>query len=102
MFDYLTYIIIISIICFTLLFYFIYTQAETMFNPDTSFWRSIPRSDLMDMKTDPRDMCLIMQELENMEDCQLLQAKNSADPLECKDGMSIQGCFACQFQCQYQ
>ncbi|MDD5041390.1 MAG: APC family permease [Candidatus Peribacteraceae bacterium] len=61
---------------------------------------SVPQGDLVLDMRDPREVCLdLQQERAGMHRCTLEAAKASQMEEECTDGMSIAGCFACEFTC---
>ncbi|MDO8667596.1 MAG: hypothetical protein Q7K35_00670 [bacterium] len=62
-------------------------------------WKSQAKGDYVADNRDPESVCKIVQTDNNMNNCNLLLSKSSADKTECADGMSVAGCFACKFEC---
>lgn len=62
-------------------------------------WHSEPQGDFVTDTRDPFEVCRSLQSKNNLKSCRLLTAKGSQDKKECADGMSVAGCFACEFDC---
>ncbi|MDO8468727.1 MAG: APC family permease [Candidatus Peribacter sp.] len=61
---------------------------------------SVPQGDFAVDTRDPFTVCLgLAQEKDALKNCTLRAAKASQDDAECVDGMSVAGCFACEFGC---
>ena len=66
---------------------------------DQIFWKSQPQGDFIRDDRDPAVVCKNLQTEQNLNSCDLLLSKKSINAEECADGMSVAGCFACQFAC---
>lgn len=61
---------------------------------------SVPQGDFVADTRDPFEVCLeLAQQKIALKNCTLRAAKASQDEAECVDGMSVAGCFACEFGC---
>lgn len=64
------------------------------------FWRSIAQGDFVRDDRDPKNVCEKIQAEQGLSDCQIIISKKSRSKDECVDGMSVAGCFACEFSCR--
>jgi len=70
------------------------------FKADKSFWKSVPQGDFVADTRDSAEVCEGIQAAEKLDKCTIILSKSSMDKLECADGMSVAGCFACKFECE--
>lgn len=62
-------------------------------------WKSSIQGDEVKDSRNPNNVCRSLQKSKELENCSLVLAKESRNPNECMDGMSMAGCFACKFEC---